>query len=117
MRAPLWKSFALHLALAAILLRGLVPNGWMPGTQGNDHPGVVLCTMDGLRHDAPTNHKPITAACPFAVAAQLASPVAVSQLPGPSMFVWQTGKPVQQATSFASAGYRPNAARAPPPRA
>ena len=43
------RSFAVTLALSAMLLRALLPAGWMPDLAGTGAP-LVICTVDGLHH-------------------------------------------------------------------
>jgi hypothetical protein len=73
------RPTATRLALVAMLLRALVPAGWMPGT-ANGSP-LVLCTANGLVQvldaslapmpdDAPASHSPAADGnCPFGAAA------------------------------------------------
>jgi len=73
------RRFAVHIALIAMILRALLPAGWMPGTPA-DGPGLVICTMDGGLSAASghgQDHKNPDdgqhhAICPFAAAAHLA---------------------------------------------
>lgn len=115
------KLAALHLALVAMLLRALLPAGWMPAaiTSANASP-FVICTMDGPLHPAPARHDPSSdhdrtnTPCMFAAAAHLAPPLAdVAPLPLP-----QFVQPIRFAHSHddvvANASFRPNSARAPP---
>lgn len=71
-----FRRAAIHLALAAMILRGFLPTGWMPNPQGADQTAFVICTMDGPVQstdgktlpgkDDPRAHE----SCPFAHAAQ-----------------------------------------------
>lgn len=72
-----------HVALAAMLLRALLPSGWMPNPTPGSGSLLTICTMSGLvtvkqpldsrtkkggpSHDA--HHHDV---CPFAAAAHLA---------------------------------------------
>lgn len=76
----------LHIALAAMLLRALLPDGWMPAPPTHDANAqwipFVICTGHGLvhldgapgsaHHDDDQSHR--FAPCPFAAAAHLAAP-------------------------------------------
>jgi len=73
-----FRSVALSLALSAMLLRALLPAGWMPAGEG-DGP-LVICTGHGpvqtpsgpIRgHTLPRGGAEI---CPFATAAHLSTP-------------------------------------------
>ena len=73
------KMLARHLLLAALLLRALVPLGWMPGSAQLGQAAWIICTADGqIQHGAPgkdgtaLQHQP----CAFAAAHALASPEA-----------------------------------------
>ena len=73
------RSAAVQIALLAMLLRAVLPAGWMPAavTSANASP-FVICTMDGPLHSAPTkpshDHDRATSPCVFASAAPLSSP-------------------------------------------
>ena len=41
------KQFAVSLALAAMLLRALLPDGWMPAAAASGTP-FVICSVDGV---------------------------------------------------------------------
>jgi hypothetical protein len=85
---------AIHLALAAMVLRALLPAGWMPGASAGTP--LVVCTMNGIERivlgadGKPLKHQPSQddarhhEMCPFAAASHLASPStpAVPALPG-----------------------------------
>lgn len=115
------RSVALQLALVAMVLRALLPAGWMPAaiSSANASP-FVICTIDGPLHQAPSKQKPPSdhdrahAPCVFAAAAPLASPhvdavsLAPSSIAAPILFA------SSQSDVTANAIFRPNAARAPP---
>jgi hypothetical protein len=42
-----FRRAALHLALAALILRAFLPAGWMPNPQGFGETAFVICTLDG----------------------------------------------------------------------
>lgn len=79
-----FRLATISVALAALMLRALVPVGWMP-TTGDSHAAIMPCPMmDGMRmpmpkpaghpakHQLPASHEGTI--CPFATPAQ---PVAV----------------------------------------
>jgi hypothetical protein len=112
------KSAAVHFVLVAMLLRALLPAGWMPAaiTRADASP-FVICTVDGPLH-APAKHEPAhdrsSAPCVFAAAAPLSSPAAHVLAPLPvSRWNRFDFTPLAEAVA-GSAAYRPNAARAPP---
>jgi hypothetical protein len=48
------KMLARHILLAALLLRALVPLGWMPGSAQLGQAAWVICTADGqIQHGTP----------------------------------------------------------------
>jgi hypothetical protein len=112
MRFPLHRSAAVSIALAAMLLRALLPDGWMPSAGAAP---FTLCSITAPSHHgkAPANPDRTHAPCAFAAAAPLAPPVlALHVFHAPSEAI----APVifrKRLASF-SAAYRPNAARAPP---
>lgn len=112
------KLAAVHLALVAMLLRALLPAGWMPAvlTPANASP-FVICTIDGplhpAKHDPSSGQGRMNTPCVFAAAAHLSPPLADAPLLLP-----QFVQPIRFAQShddiIASASFRPNTARAPP---
>jgi hypothetical protein len=109
------------LILAALLLRFMVPAGFMIGTSASGAPGLVLCpgfeppvqvmTMHGHRH-APA-HDPAThreAPCPFGALAAPALP------PAPPAFLPSSAPAVEtEAVATRTAAARPSLAAPPPP--
>lgn len=115
---------AVHLALAAMVLRALLPAGWMPGASAGTP--LVVCTMNGLEQivlgadGKPLKHQPSQDGalhhemCPFAAAAHLASPSAPAEpaLPGYAIFRSQ-----DVASNYVATGaqrHAPQSPRAPP---
>ena len=115
MRQPFARTLAVTLALCAMLLRGLLPAGWMPSADGAP---FVVCSVDGIHAGGKAPAEPASehshAPCAFAAAAHLAPPVS-----GPAGLSAPT---VALRLSFAviDAGvagqpfFRSNGARAPP---
>jgi hypothetical protein len=112
------RSAAVHFALVAMLLRALLPAGWMPAAiTSADASPFVICTVDGPVH-APARHAPAhdraSAPCVFAAAAPLSSPVAHAAA---SLLAVGWSRidfaPRIEATS-STRPYRLNAPRAPP---
>ncbi len=81
------KLAGIHIALVAMVLRALLPAGWMPNPGGAAGTPFVICTVDGPRHAAPTlgadsgkhhsdqDNDRQHDTCPFAAAAHWATPV------------------------------------------
>src|SRR5437588_4349338 len=74
------QALALSLALGAMLLRAVLPAGWMPGPAGFGE--LVICTMRAPVPARHSNHAPLpdhgNQACPFAAAAHFAPPQRVA---------------------------------------
>jgi hypothetical protein len=102
------------LAFTAILLRGLMPMGWMPDAQG----GFAICSIDGVHHtlpgDQPAKQDHGDSVCPFAAAAHLAPPVltALVLLVRSADFMRRPAQPLSTAPSFAR--HNSQSPRAPP---
>jgi Protein of unknown function (DUF2946) len=108
------KLAGVQIALVAMLLRALLPVGWMPDTAANSSTPFVICTVNGPVHAA---HVPNTGkhsqddgrqndVCPFAASVHLATPAAVATV-APSTqiarftFVHAPARAVQAATRYA----------------
>ena len=93
--------YATLLALCAVLLRGVIPLGWMPSAEAG---ALALCTADGLvqlsaadaadllgpQPAAPDDGHAQPAPCSFAAAGPLGGAPAVAEQPQPALF---TGSP------------------------
>jgi hypothetical protein len=109
------RSLAAALALAAMLMRGLLPAGWMPNPDGVAGGPLIICTMGAPLHVHPA-HAPQDDSgkvCPFAVMAHLAaaaSPVAIAQ---PVFTAWRVAPPADYRRQIAPRA-RAYSSRAPP---
>jgi hypothetical protein len=106
---------ARHLALLALILRALVPAGWMPGTAAGTP--FVICSVDSAQH-APSGQKPGDdghqhEACPFAATAHLAATPDAPQIALPPVHTAAAVTSTLHAAAIA-ARFTPGAARAPP---
>jgi len=138
------KRAAVHIALAAMVLRALVPTGWMPSTTfagGSplmlcdgmapslpagrdmaampDMPGMdAMAPMPGMAHDTPAPDHPQShehgTPCVFAAAAPLASPIVALPVPVPAPLDVAAAVTPAWESDLSRAAHRPNAARAPP---
>lgn len=115
MRAVL-KLAALNLALTAMLLRALIPAGWMPAPTVASGSPFVICTVNGPiepkpAHDADRGHA--SAPCVFAAAAPLSPPAAIFSAPVSFTFnlIVHEARP-EFAPRFSA--YRSASPRAPP---
>jgi hypothetical protein len=108
-----------HLALASLILRALLPAGWMPDAQA----GLVICaagTLGVIHHDgAPgdtsrhTDGQISHEECPFAAAAQLAAAPDAPRLTLPAFHAF-AGSIDRAYASSVSARFTPQSPRAPP---
>jgi hypothetical protein len=115
MRLSARRSIAVTLALCAMVLRALLPDGWMPAASGAT---LVICSIDGVHTGGGLPSDPAQehshAPCAFAAAAHLAPPdLGRLSLAQPTDSDRVDFAPVCQRTTCARP-YRPGAARAPP---
>ncbi|HEX4160832.1 MAG TPA: DUF2946 family protein [Rhizomicrobium sp.] len=113
------RALALSLAVLAMVVRGLVPAGWMPDMDGSGR--VVICTGQGPMRPASGSHRGHTLPdrgdriCPFAAAAHQSPPPAFAAAPKPI----PSGLHVAQAATaervLARRLYARHSPRAPPP--
>ena len=82
----------LWLAMLAVLVRGLIPTGWMPASDGAGGMRVVICTGTGAhsavfsRDGKPVKQTPRAAAtCAFAATASAPPPEPVATAAGPAI--------------------------------
>lgn len=109
------RSVAVALALAAMLLRALLPDGWMPSSHAAP---FTICSVVSVHHDSGKPSQPEQehrhAPCAFAAAAPLAPPAITTLTFGIS------ARPVAISSGFTddrattSPPQRANTARAPP---
>jgi len=120
------------LAFAAMLLRALLPAGWMPNPGGTSGSPLVVCTMDGpgrmmagmgamgdmggapadRHHDRNSQHDhPV---CPFAAAPHLAPPAATAALAIPSTLARAELRTAWIDVAKRPARHSPQSPRAPP---
>ena len=109
-------KIARHLLLAALLLRALVPLGWMPGSAQLGQSAWIICTADGsIQHGTPdkndgqNQHQP----CAFAAAHVMASPQAHG-MAAPLLQTAAVGTGRASAVLLVPAAFTPQAPRAPP---
>jgi len=113
---------AVYIALAAMVLRALVPLGWMPSASAAGVP-LAICTMQGaitLTLDAhgkpqkPANGTHHTEACPFAAAPHLSTPVVADAVATPNYRITTTALSVAPDIAVAFTRHTPQSPRAPP---
>ena len=104
-----------HLALAALILRALLPAGWMPDAQS----GLIICSADTLgvihHEDAPghSDGKASQEECPFATAPHFAATPDAPKLVLPAFHAFTAA--TDRAYAVAVSGrFTPQSPRAPP---
>ncbi len=111
------RTAAVSLALVAMLLRAFLPAGWMPSAAAGQT--LVICTLQGpVRIDLPS-HKPAVLqhhaqTCPFAVAPQLAGPLAEVALLPPAFRIGATEGIVIATAPSGDKQHSSSSPRAPP---
>lgn len=109
-----------HVALAALILRAMLPTGWMPDARA----GLTICSLDSgissshlgtVHHDGtPSDHgKTSHEECPFAAAAHFAPPPQNAALALPVQHAFAAATDQARAVLIA-ARFSPGAPRAPP---
>ena len=113
-----------HIALAALILRAMLPSGWMPDARAT----LTICSLEAgittpylgkVHHDGPagqsdhipgkTNHQE----CPFAQAGHVVTPPLAVALALPAIHAFAAATDTAQAAVMA-ARFSPNVPRAPP---
>lgn len=102
-----------HVALAALILRAMLPAGWMP-----DAHGLTICsvTLGAVHHDAAPGHadgKTAHGECPFAASAHMAAAPAAPSLALPAVHAFAAATDRAHAAVIA-ARFSPGSPRAPP---
>jgi hypothetical protein len=109
------RSAAVALALTAMLLRALLPDGWMPSAQAAP---FTICTVSNAHHESGKPSQPEQehrhAPCAFAAAALLAPPAITSLALGTSAASDTLAPARAEGPAKSASPHRPNAARAPP---
>jgi len=118
------RHLAVHLALAAMVLRALLPAGWMPNVGGQPGSALIICSMDGgadmsAGHASlPSKHQPDGRGehdgCPFAAAPHLATAAMLPAVLRPQLAQYLVPGNGQSHAAPALPGYAPNNPRAPP---
>ena len=114
MRIALHRSAALGLALAAMLLRALLPDGWMPSASVTL---LTICSIEpASRRDAksPQGEGHMRVPCAFAAASTLAPPTPVTLAFGVSPTDWRVETEFARDRPDLGRIFGPNIARAPP---
>lgn len=136
---PIWPSMtrkirlaATTAAVAAMLLRALLPEGWMPGTTSSGMPELVICTMDEPVQAAPMSMPMMgqdgkmnmpspghgdnghRESCPFAAAPHVAAPASLPVLAEASITSVRFETPDSLLGVKNARHYTPQAPRAPP---
>jgi hypothetical protein len=114
------------LALAAMMLRALLPDGWMPAATGGAGTVLTICTMDGpvrvaLGDDGqPLKKQPAQhnggshEICPFAAAPHFATPIHLVAATTPSAAYFSALLPIAAGTPPGRDTHSPQSPRGPP---
>ena len=137
------QKAALALALLAMVLKGLLPVGWMPNPQGFGESALILCDMDGPMSAAdmarmmaamPTMDMPGMSSmdmsgshdkkspgsrrsheeCPFAGVTHGGAAGAPVAFALPELAIEHAHRPVPERSIVLISHYQPQSARAPP---
>jgi hypothetical protein len=118
------RHLAVHLALVAMVLRALLPAGWMPNLSGHPDSALIICSMDGgadlsaAHGGLPSKHQPDGRGerdgCPFAAAPHLATAGIVPLIHQPQLAQNLVPGFGQSHEAPALSGYAPQSPRAPP---
>ncbi len=101
-----------HLALIAIIVRALLPAGWMPDAQA----GLTICSLGVIHHDGAPDKDSGHAQhdeCPFAAAPHLAAVPDVPHLTLPAFHAFAAATDRFYAAAIL-ARFAPQSPRAPP---
>lgn len=135
-----FRLAAVQLALAAMMLRALLPMGWMPNPDGFAQSPLVICLMDmpsgmAMSHGTDMSHamdmsKPMdmdmpghgqdhgqqqnNEQCPFAAAPHIAAPFTIAEIAPPSELAHFAETPISRALFAFALDYHPQSPRAPP---
>jgi len=117
MNQSLSRQLAVSLALCAMLLRALPPDGWMPSTTASGAP-FEICSVDGVhtggKAPAPAQERNHGAPCAFAAAGHLTPPTLAANAPAVPVAFLHVARAETAKLAPRAPPYRPNAARAPP---
>ena len=103
---------ARHLAIIALLVRAMLPAGWMPDAQA----GLTICsvtTLGTIHHDGPADGKAQHEECAFAAAAHFAAAPSAPHLILPAFHGFAARTDGHYAAEV-SAHFTPGSPRAPP---
>jgi hypothetical protein len=101
-----------HLAMVALLVRAMLPAGWMPDAQN----GLTICsvaTLGVIHHDGPADGKAPHEECAFAATAHLAATPDAPHLILPAFHGFIAEMESHYAAKV-SAHFTPQSPRAPP---
>jgi Protein of unknown function (DUF2946) len=112
---------AFHVAFAAMMLRAMMPAGWMPNQNDAGGSPLVICSVNGPVHivvgpdgqplkQTPHQHE----ACPFAAAAHLAQTTTVATVALPSQASQPAYLAAHMAVAAGAARHSSQSPRAPP---
>ncbi len=110
----------IHVALLAMVMRALLPGGWMLGPASDGAMSLVICSTSGLNHVDGNDRHPDSRdqhqndACAFAAASHMAAPATGITLAPPQRIAMAASRFLNPVSASVSAAYQPHAPRAPP---
>jgi hypothetical protein len=118
------KLAGMQIALVAMVLRALLPVGWMPDTAANSSAAFVICTVNGPvqaahlpdagKHQPGHDDSRQTDMCPFAASVHLATPTAMATVAPSTQIASFRFVPSPLRTVRRAAHYALQSPRAPP---
>ncbi len=119
-----FRTAAVHIALAAMLLRALMPAGWMPNADAAAGTPITICTMNGavqidlvadpLKKNHHQDNSRHHETCPFAAAPHMAQPAAITAFTLPSPIAMSEQFSAHRGVAGYALLYAPQIPRAPP---
>lgn len=113
-----------QVALAIMLLRALLPVGWMPGTTPQGGMALVICSgdmtgpsmagMPGMDHKSTPSGNHHNDECPFAAAPHYAPAAILTALAAPALAFTNNRDQVSSSFFVTSTRHSPQSPRAPP---
>jgi hypothetical protein len=120
------RIVGVQIALVAMILRALLPAGWMPNPTGSAGDPFIVCTMDGaaylaigadgkpLKQQPDQNGGKSPDGCPFAAAPHLAPPMISAGVLPPSLTTFIETRTTRVKLGQVADSYTPQSPRAPP---
>lgn len=124
---PSVRRASVYFALVALLVRALLPAGWMPNPAGAAGTPIIICTAEGgisvfvgsdgkpAKNSPADDHTQHSDGCPFAASPHLAAPTAVVASAQPSLVVSRPEFDFESRIGSFNRQFSLASPRAPPP--